>query len=71
MFKTANEFCLHIEARVQEKGLPYMDAVLQYCDEHDLEPSDIASLINSNLKDKIAYEMRKVNLLPPQGELDI
>jgi len=33
MFKTANEFSLHIEQMVRDTKLSYMDAVLEYCKE--------------------------------------
>lgn len=71
MFKSANEFSLYIEQLVKQKKLSYMDAVLDYCKENYLEPDDIANLINSNLKDKIAVEMRELNYLPKQGMLDV
>jgi hypothetical protein len=71
MFKSSNEFSLYIEQLVRQKKLSYMDAVLDYCKENYLEPDDIASLINSNLKDKIAIEMQELNYLPKQAKLDV
>ena len=71
MFKTANEFSLHIEQLVREKRLSYMDAVLDYCKENFLEPEDVASLINKSLKDKIEMNFRDLNYLPKQAQLDV
>lgn len=71
MFKTANEFSLHIEKMVQEKRLSYMDAVLDYCKENYLEPSDITKLINKSLKDKIEIEFQEMNYLPKTAKLDV
>jgi hypothetical protein len=72
MFRTANEFSLHIEEIVREKkNLSYMDAVLYYCKENFLEPEDIASLINKSLKDKIEMNFRDLNYLPKQAQLDV
>ena len=71
MFKTANEFSLHIEELVRDTSMSYMDAVLKYCEENYLEPSDVASLINKSLKDKIEMDFRELNYLPKQGTLDI
>lgn len=71
MFKTANEFSLHIEQLVKEKKLTYMEAVLHYCEENYLEPSDITSLINKSLKDKIEMDFRELNYLPKQAQLDV
>jgi len=71
MFKNANEFSLYIEQMVREKKLSYMDAILEYCKENYLEPSDVSSFINSNLKDKLELEFRDLNYLPQQGKLDV
>lgn len=71
MFKTANEFSLHIESIVREKRINYMDAVLDYCKENFLEPDDVSSLINKSLKDKIEMDFRELNYLPKQAQLDV
>jgi KaiC/GvpD/RAD55 family RecA-like ATPase len=71
MFKTANEFSLHIEQIVKEKKVNYMDAVLEYCKENYIEPEDVASLINKSLKDKIEMDFRELNYLPKQAQLDV
>jgi hypothetical protein len=71
MFKTANEFSLHIEQMVRDSKLSYMDAVLEYCKENYLEPEDVAKLINKSLKDKIEMKFRELNYLPKQAQLDV
>jgi hypothetical protein len=71
MFKTANEFSLHIEQMVRDSKLNYMDAVLEYCKENYLEPEDVAKLINKSLKDKIEMDFRELNYLPKQAQLDV
>lgn len=71
MFKTSNEFSLHIERTAREKRINHMDAVLDYCKENFVEPEDIASLINKSLKDKIEMDFREANMLPKQAQLDI
>jgi len=71
MFKNANEFSLHIEEKVRDTSMSYMEAVLSYCEENTLEPSDVSSLINKSLKDKIEMNFRELNYLPKQGTLDI
>lgn len=71
MFKTANEFSLYIEKVVAEKKCTHMDAVLKYCEENYLEPSDIAKLVNKSLKSKIALNMQELNYLPKQAKLDV
>jgi hypothetical protein len=71
MFKSSNDFSLHIESMVQERRLSHMDAVLEYCKENYIEPSDVASLINKSLKDKIEMDFRELNYLPKQAQLDV
>jgi len=71
MFKTANEFCLFIETLAKEKNLGYLDTILHYCEKNELEPEDVADMINSNLRDKVALEMQEINLLPKSAKLDV
>jgi hypothetical protein len=71
MFKTANEFSLHIEQMVRNSKMTYMDAVLEYCKENYLEPEDVSKLINKSLKDKIEMNFRDLNYLPKQAQLDV
>jgi hypothetical protein len=70
-FDTASSFSLYIERMAKEKRMPYMDAVLKYCEENFIDPEDIAKMINKSLRDKIAVEMREANLLPKQAKLDV
>lgn len=71
MFKSSNEFSIHIEKMAIEKRMSHMDAVLAYCQENFLEPEDVASLINKSLKDKIEMDFRDANMLPKQAQLDV
>jgi hypothetical protein len=71
MFKSANEFSLHIEQMVRDSKMTYMDAVLHYCKENYLEPEDVSKLINKSLKDKIEMNFRDLNYLPKQAQLDV
>lgn len=71
IFKTSNEFSLHIESIVRDKKITHMDAVLEYCKDNFLEPEDIARLINKSLKEKIAVNMQDLNYLPKKAQLDV
>lgn len=71
MFKSSNEFSLHIEQMVKDRKLNHMDAVLEYCKENYIEPDDVSSLINKSLRDKIEMNFRELNYLPKQAQLDI
>ena len=71
IFKNANDFSLHIEQIASTSNINYMDAVLEYCRENQLEPEDVAKLINKSLKDKIEMDFRELNYLPKQAQLDV
>ena len=63
MIITPNKFALVIETKVKEKKCSYMDAILIYCKETGLDPSNIKSLVNKTLKEKIAFEAQGLNML--------
>jgi hypothetical protein len=71
IFKNTNEFALFIESIVSEKRVSHMDAVLMYCEKNFIDPEDISSLINKNLKQKIELNFIEANLLPKKGKLDL
>ena len=54
-----------------ELKLSHLDAILKYCADHMIEPSDIASKVNKSLKEKIENDFRELNYLPRQAKLDV
>jgi hypothetical protein len=70
-FRSPNEFSLHIEERVLRERIGYMDAVIQYCNEIDIDIESVANLINKSLKDKIRVEAEEQNYMRKQGKLPI
>ena len=70
-FKTANEFSMFIEKKAVETKMTHLEVVLQFCEEHMIDPADIASKINKSLKQKIESDFRELNYLPKQAQLDI
>ena len=63
MIVTPNKFALLIEDMVTTKRISYIDAVVLYCEKHNIDPSTTKSMINKNLKEKIAYEAQGLNML--------
>ena len=63
MIVTPNKFALLIEDMVKTKRIRYIDAVVLYCEKHNIDPSTTKSMINKNLKEKIAYEAQGLNML--------
>ena len=60
---TPNKFALLIEDIVKNKRISYIDAVVLYCTENQIDPATTKSMINKNLKEKIAYEAQELNML--------
>lgn len=68
----SKEFSLIIEKIVQEKkGISYMDAILKYCEENEIDPGTIAPLLSKSLKDKVTVEAQNLNYLPKTGQLPV
>ena len=63
MIVTPNKFALLIEDMVKTKRISYIDAVVLYCEKNNIDPSTTKSMINKNLKEKIAYEAQGLNML--------
>lgn len=62
-FKNAEEFSIHIEKEAKRRNIDYLEALLEYCEEKDIEPASVAKSITSSLKQKIQAEAEQKNLL--------
>lgn len=69
-FKNANEFSLHIEDLAIQRKVTFLDAVLDYCKEFDIDPESLKSLVNPQLKEKIRVDAEQANLMKKRGMLD-
>ena len=68
----SKDFSLKIEQIVQDKkGISYMDAILKYCDENDIDPSTVAPMLTKALKDKVTIEAQNLNYIPKTGQLPL
>jgi len=63
MLMNSKKFGLIIEDIVKEKKIPYLDAVVKYCDENEIDTATVGPLINKQLKEKIQREAEKLNLV--------
>ena len=59
----SKKFALIIEGIVKDKRISYLDAVLHYCEDNDIDTSSVGPLINKSLKEKIKAEAEKLNLV--------
>ena len=59
-----NNFSMAIEELVYMKDVPYIDAVVMYCEETGFEVETAAKLISGVLKSKIQIEAEELHYLP-------
>ena len=58
-----NKFSMAIEEMVYMKDIPYIDAVVMYCEETGFELETAAKLISGVLKSKIKLEAEDLHFL--------
>lgn len=64
----SEEFTYLIEQRVK-KGLTYMEAILEFCEKMNFEPSQITHLISPKLKLQLYEEAKALHFLPKENSL--
>ena len=69
--QSAKTFSLEVEKLALEKKITHMEADLEYCKEHQLEPDSVGRLISKSLKDKIEPNARDLNYFPKRANLPI
>tara|TARA_B100001248_G_scaffold120640_1_gene90229 strand:- start:12731 stop:12961 length:231 start_codon:yes stop_codon:yes gene_type:complete len=63
-----SKFSKIIEEVVIDKRIPYMDAIVWYCERNEMEVEVAAKLLNSIIKAKIEAEASDLNFLStPKG----
>ena len=70
-FRSPNEFSIYIDEMRLKHELSYMDAVINYCNEKDIDIDSIGPLINQKLREKIQIEAEQENMIKPRGHLPI
>lgn len=70
-FRSPNEFAMFIDETVSKLKCTYMDAVINYCNEMEIDVESIGSLINQKLREKIQMEAEQSNMMKPRGHLPI
>ena len=60
----SKEFSLIIEGVVKDKRpITYMEAIIWYCEQNQIEVESVGRLISKALKEKIQVEASKANLI--------
>ena len=69
---TPTKFAEEIEDIVWDLDIPYIEAVLLYCERKGLQPEETKKLISKPLKEKLELEYSNKNMLKDKkGELPI
>ena len=63
MLMNSKKFSLIIEGIVKEKKMSYMDSVVKYCGDNDIDTASVGPLVNKVLKEKIKEEAENLNLV--------
>ncbi len=62
-FMTAAKFSVEIEKIVKDSNLNYIEAVVQFCEDKNIEFEGINKLISKPLKEKLKYEAQRLNFM--------
>lgn len=65
------EFSVIIERFAKDKRCSYMDAIILYAEENNIEVESAARMISQSLKEKIEVEAQDLNFLPKSARLPI
>lgn len=68
---TTKKFSMIIEETAKEKRIGYMDAIVWWCEENQMEIETAAKLLNSLIKDKIRVEAEDLNFLEKSARLPV
>lgn len=61
---TPQEFTVKIESIRSKHSMSYVDAIVHYCEEIDIEVESVVSMIDVTLKAKVELEASAVNCVP-------
>lgn len=66
---TKNKFSKQIEDIVFTKKIPYIEAILYFCENNNIDPEDVKKYISLPIRSKIEAEAINLNFLPKGNEL--
>ncbi len=70
---TVNTFQTAIESCVHKKGMGYLEAIMWYCEQHNIEIEAVASLIKKSeaIRTKLEAECEDQNMIQRQPKLPL
>ena len=64
-----NQFSKMIIEYVSKTNSTYMDAILKYCSDYNIEPEGAAKLLSKPIIEKLVEEGRDLHILPKKAKL--
>jgi len=62
-FLTPSKFSIEIEKIVSQQKCNYIDAILLFCEENNLEIESVTKLISKPLKERLKYDAINLNFM--------
>ena len=62
-FMTSAKFSIEIEKIVKDSNLNYIEAIVQFCEDKNIEMDGINKLISKPLKEKLKYDAQRLNYM--------
>ena len=62
-FMTAAKFSVEIENIVKDSDLNYIEAIVQFCEDKNIELDGVNKLISKPLKEKVKYDAQRLNYM--------
>ena len=62
-FMNSAKFAQEIEKLVKKENLNYIDAIVLYCEENNIEIDSITKLISKPLKEKLKCDAQQLNFM--------
>ena len=59
-------FSKKVENMVQKRGGTYLEAVIELCEKHEIEPGIVAKSLSKPIIEKLKVEGQDLNILPKQ-----
>ena len=60
---TTAKFSQDVEKIAFDNSMNYIDAIVFYCETHDIEIESVPKLISKPLKEKLKYDAQKLNFM--------
>jgi|DEB0MinimDraft_3_1074331.scaffolds.fasta_scaffold270891_2 hypothetical protein len=59
-----------VVGHVKRDNLTYMEALMQVCEDHEVEPEDLAKLVSGNLRDRLHAESVQLNCIKDESPVN-